>query len=187
MDKRTHKRCIKCRKWKRKDAELDSEGNVIGKAEFGVHADNADGKQVICYSCKSAANNRRRNQNVTTRLRHHIATRCLTQLGSNAPLGFTKDLEGYLGYRISSLVKHLREDLKAREGDHRSLRDAFDDGYHVDHIRPLMLFHVVHGDADNTLVNWDVFRECWAPTNLSAIPGGDNLAKGAKWEERSSG
>ncbi len=169
MDKRTHKRCIKCRTWKLKE-------------DFGAHADNADGKQVICYSCKSAANNRRRNQNVSARLRHHVATRCLSQLGANAPEGFTKDLEHYLGYRISFLVRHLREDLKAREGDDRRLRDAFDDGYHVDHIRPLMSFYVVQEDEGEYQIDWECFRECWAVENLSAIPGSDNLAKGAKWQ-----
>ena len=119
-----------------------------------------------------------REKNVTVRIRHHTATRCTTQLGEHAPEGFVRDLEDYLGYKIKTLVRHLSKDLKDRKGHTRKLRDALNEGYHVDHVRPLSSFPVV----SDLGVDWDAFRECWAVENLSAIPASENLAKGAKYE-----
>jgi len=112
------------------------------------------------------------------RLRHHTATRCLTQLGACAPLGFVGDLEKYLGYTFEKLTRILREELKSREGNDRKLGDALEEGYHIDHIKPLMLYKVVSDDGG---VDWEQFRECWKPSNLRAIPGLENLVKGAKY------
>ncbi len=184
-DKAFFKKCIKCRQWKAKEEHTDENGREWKKA-FGPHADNADGYQVICYQCKGVANTAARNKNVAYRLRHHTGTRCLTQLGEHAPENFVKNLEKYLGYKITALVKYLRKDLKEREGPKRKLRDALDEGYHVDHIIPLSSFKVINvGYVPETqeYVNWDAFRACWAMTNLRAIPGEDNLAKGAKQDE----
>lgn len=167
INRRTHKKCIKCRDVHLKDTH------------FGKHETSSDGYQSICKNCKGDMNKKNRNRNVSQYLRHHIATRCLTQLGECTPSGFTKDLEGYLGYRISHLIKHLREDLQLREGKERKLRDAFDEDYHVDHIYPLSKFSVITIHDGKEDVDWDVFKECWAMSNLSAIPGAENLAKGA--------
>lgn len=185
MDRKTHKKCIKCRK-----ARL--------KMYFGAHDTSSDGHQSICTSCKGTANKKAAKMNPRARLRHHIATRCLDQLGDLAPAELTANLEDYLGYRMSELVDHLRKDLKAREGDNRSLNDALNEGYHIDHIYPLSRYPVIApressqgtagtaGTVDGPLVtevNWRVFRECWAMVNLSAIPAAENLAKGAKVSE----
>jgi len=171
IDKKLYKRCIKCREWK-----LKTEC-------FGTH-NSSDGRQSICYSCKNERNKAAQKKNTTARLRHHIATRCLDQLGSAAPETFTKDLEFHLGYRIAVLVKHLRADLQTREGPKRKLRDALNEGYHIDHIRPLSLYRVVRNKPFSKLptVDWDEFKRCWAITNLSAIPGAENLAKGATYQ-----
>ena len=179
-DKKTQKRCIKCRVWKpREDNEELNE-----KAAFGKHESSSDGLQSICQACKNVANKAARNQNVSARLRHHIATRCLNQLGIYAPEEFTKNLETHLGYKIRTLVKHLRTDLQEREGKGRKLRDALNEGYHVDHKRPLSLYPVIgDGEDGESFINWEVFRECWAIENLSAIPAAENLAKGAKFDE----
>lgn len=172
-DKKTHKKCIKCRQWKPRDGK------------FGKHDTSSDGLQSICSDCKNKANIESRNKNVTARIRHHMSTRCMTQLGEYAPEGFIKDMEKYLGYRITTLVKHLKEDLAKREPD-KKLRDALNEGYHIDHIKPLSLFPVIrkYGTASGEPeVDWEEFQLCWAMKNLSAIPAAENLAKGAKYDE----
>jgi len=174
-DKKIFKKCIKCRQWKRKLPILDENGVKLEKAGFGKHG-SGDGYQSICQDCKNTANKQARTENVTARLRHHIGTRCVTQLGDYVPPKFLANLEDYLGYRIETLVRHLKQDLKAREGSDRRLRDALNEGYHVDHKYPLSRFPViVDGEVD-----WVMFQKCWAIANLSAIPASENLAKGAK-------
>ncbi len=180
-DKKLYKKCIKCRKWlPRVDLREEAGGEFIKRA-FGVHNDAEDGLQTICMKCKHTMNTASRNRNVTARIRHHTATRCLTQLGKQAPQGFAANLETHLGYRIRVLVRHLGADLKSREGPRRKLVDALNEGYHVDHVHPLSRFPVLtKGPSGGEEVNWDVFRECWAISNLRAIPAEENLKKGAK-------
>ncbi len=182
-----YKKCIKCRDWKpRAPLEHPDSGETI-KPGFGKHKDSSDGLQSICFMCKNAMNIKSRQRNVTQRIRHHTGTRCLTQLGDLAPEGLVANLEDYLGYKIISLVRHLSKDLKEREGSKRKLKDALNEGYHIDHIHPLSKFPVItthpleSGFGKGTpIVDWDAFRECWAITNLRAIPADENLAKGAK-------
>lgn len=173
---RTHKKCIKCREWKPREPVFDEAGNQIEPKGFGSHPDSQDGLQTICQPCKSKMNIKSRNRNVTARIRHHTSTRCLAQLGEHAPSNFTANLEEHLGYSIRKLVRHLSQDLKEREGKRRRLVQALDEGYHIDHIYPLSRFPVVRDGK----VNWEEFRRCWDPANLSAIPAQENLQKGAK-------
>ncbi len=186
-DKRLWKKCIKCRRWwPREDLSKTLEDGTTKdfKHGFGSHNDSTDGLQSICMSCKNVMNTTARVKNVSQRVRHHTGTRCLTQLGDLAPEGLVADLEKYLGYRIAKLVKHLGTDLKAREGSSRKLRDALGEGYHIDHIVPLSSFNVIIKPAGmGSSVDWDTFRECWALSNLRAIPAEENLAKGAKHVE----
>ncbi|MEE8598510.1 MAG: hypothetical protein V3S69_03175 [Dehalococcoidales bacterium] len=187
-DKRLYKKCIKCRGWKARDDLTRDDGQEVKKG-FGDHESSSDGLQSICYTCKNTMNTKARAKNPVARIRHHTATRCLTQLGEHAPEGFTADMEEYLGYKITALVKHLGQDLKAREGPTRKLRDALNEGYHIDHIRPLSSFKVINRMVEMTIpglpdsidmgVDWEEFRKCWAMENLSAIPSAENLAKGA--------
>ncbi len=178
-DKRLYKKCIKCRAWKPREDILDDNDNVALKHGFGKHVDSSDGLQSICFSCKNVMNNDARTRNVSARVRHHTGTRCLTQLGKTyTPPQFVANLEDYLGYKITALVKSLSADLKEREGSKRKLKDALNEGYHIDHIRPLSSFPVIV----KGVVNWDAFRECWDIDNLRAIPAGENLAKGATYE-----
>lgn len=178
-NKQLYKKCIKCRQWKpRQDivANPDTEeATIVEKKGFGDH-NSSDGLQSICYTCKNTMNTKAREKNVTARIRHHTATRCLTQLGEHAPETFTADMEHHLGYKITALVKALGKDLKEREGHTRKLRDALNEGYHIDHVRPLSSFNVLV----DALVDWDEFRLCWAISNLKAIPAEENLAKGAQ-------
>jgi hypothetical protein len=190
FDRHTHKKCIKCRKPKARADIIDSETHeVLEKKAFGDH-DSQDGLQSICFDCKNIANAKARNRNVTARIRHHTGTRCLTQLGDLAPEALVADLEKHLGYSIRKLVRHLSEDLKEREGSHRKLRDALNESYHVDHIRPLSSFtviavdHTPEGD-EYEYIDWGEFRKCWAMKNLTAIPAAENLAKGATFEDDS--
>ncbi len=182
-DKKLYKKCIKCRGWKPREDLEDANGTFI-KRGFGKHADSSDGLQSICFLCKNAMGNKAREKNVTARIRHHTGTRCLTQLGKAlTPPNFVANLEDYLGYKISTLVKHLSADLKEREGKSRKLRDALNDGYHIDHIHPLSKFKVIRKSKTlEDTVDWDAFRKCWAITNLRAITAEENLAKGASHE-----
>lgn len=185
-DKKLWKKCIKCRQWKPYITHDDAQGTERKRA-FGKHEGNADGVQVICYSCKTIMGSKARSKNPVQRVRHHTGTRCLTQLGDLAPEGFLTDLEDYLGYRIQRLVKHLSADLKEREGPDRKLRDALEEGYHIDHIHPLSKFKVVvRSQQQVEFVDWDAFKKCWAMENLRAIPATENLQKGAKTDEDNS-
>lgn len=185
-DKKTYKKCIKCRQWRpREDLTIDYEdgSSKTFKRAYGRHEGSTDGLQSICMACKNIMSAVARVKNVTQRVRHHTGTRCLTQLGDAAPENFVADLEKYLGYRIGTLVKHLGEDLKAREGPKRKLRDALQEGYHVDHIIPLSSFKVIQKDQNQIdTVVWEEFKKCWDIENLRAIPADENLAKGAKHE-----
>jgi len=147
-DKKTHKKCIKCRSWKLRAGD---------GARFGKHDTSSDGLQSICYDCKNIANTDARNKNATARVRHHMSTRCMTQLGELAPEGFTRDMEKYLGYRVAALVKHLRKDLAEREGPDVKLRDRLNEGYHIDHIKPLSSFAVVTETAGEKRIDWEEF------------------------------
>lgn len=163
MDAKPRK-CLKCGEKKLGD-------------QFGKNSSSATGRQSYCNACKNALGKRRRDMNVSARLKHHMATRITTQLGPFAPKNLTKNLTEYLGYPISRLVNHLSAELKERENG-KKLRQALIDGYHIDHIRPLSSFKVrLEGGID-----WDVFRECWAIDNLMAISAEVNLAKGASYD-----
>lgn len=197
-DKRIYKKCIKCRGWKPREDILGEDADVDIKRGFGKHASSSDGLQSICLLCKNAMNVKARSRNVTQRIRHHTGTRCLTQLGKIAPKNLVANLEEHLGYKIRTLVRHLSTDLKEREGKGRKLRDALQEGYHIDHIKPLSSFPVIRDEsADPALVgvelaekyegriaiDWGAFRDCWAISNLSAIPSAENLAKGAQFDD----
>lgn len=181
-DVKLYKKCIKCRTWKPRHDIEDDDGNVVEKSGFGQHDGNPDGKQVICMACKNVANVDARKRNVTARVRHHTATRCLAQLGEHAPAKLTENLEKHLGYTITTLVRALGKDLKKREGGQRKLKDALNEGYHIDHIKPLSSFQVLVTSDGATVVDWEVFQECWAVDNLRAIPAQENLQKGAKFD-----
>ncbi len=183
VDKKLYKKCIKCRAWRPREDLTDEHDGHVSKRQFGLHDTSSDGLQSICYSCKNIANTKARSQNASQRIRHHTGTRCMTQLGIHAPREFVKNMEDYLGYKIVKLVKALGKDLKEREGEKRKLRDALNEGYHIDHITPLSSFIIF--DKAGT-VDWDVFRECWSIDNLRAIPAEENLAKGASQDGEAS-
>lgn len=184
VNKKLYKKCIKCRAWRpREDIEDELDGH-IQKRQFGLHESSSDGLQSICYSCKNIMSSRAKSKNASQRIRHHTGTRCITQLGDLAPTQFIMCMEDYLGYKIVALVKALGKDLKEREGPKRKLRDALNEGYHIDHIVPLSSFKVIQEyEGSPPTVDWDKFRECWAITNLRAIPADENLAKGATTDD----
>lgn len=164
--RKTHKKCIKCHCRR-------------PKAYFGQHSSSGDGLQSYCKFCKNALGKKRREGKPAHRLKHHMSTRITSQLGKLCPDNLTEDLETHLGYTMNSLVRHLREELHKDEGPNRKLQDALEEGYHVDHIKPLSSYIVIiEGQID-----WQVFRACWAINNLKAIPASVNLSKGAKYEE----
>ena len=157
-----HKRCAKCRELKPISA-------------FPKHDTSGDGYASYCKRCRNGLNQKRRRDNPVARLKHHIATRVQKQLEDckvpEIPAGLTRDLEIYLGYSITELVKKLTEELKR---DHNiTLKEAFRQGWHLDHIHPLWTYKVKEvGDI--------TFKECWAICNLKMVPSEVNLAKGGK-------
>ena len=161
------KRCIKCHHRKKLE-------------EFGSHDDTEDGHQSYCKTCKNLLGKKRLQKNVSARLHHHMSTRITSQLGSLCPTNLTRDLEEYLGYPMGMLVKVLRERL-SEDYPGKKLRDVLNDGWHVDHIQPLMSFPIVSSEGTEAAkVDWNTFRRCWALTNLRAIPAEENLSKGSK-------
>ncbi len=163
--KKTHKRCIKCH-------------CTRPKAYFGKHASSGDGLQSYCKFCKNALGKKRREGKAVHRLKHHMSTRITSQLGKLCPERLTEDLEEYLDYTMKTLVRHLRERLHEDEGPDRKLQDALEEGYHIDHIRPLSSYNVIR----NGTIDWPCFRLCWRIDNLKAIPATENLIKGAKYD-----
>ncbi len=151
-------------------------GKKQGLENFAKHDTSSDGYQSYCKQCKSNMHKRKRKKNITFRIKHHFATRIKDQLGNACPQHLSRDLEEYLGYRISKLRSHLGEELQLREGI--TVREAFERGYHIDHVRPLSSFHCAEVDSEAGL---ELFRECWAITNLVLISAEENLAKGAKY------
>lgn len=151
------KKCVTC-------SELKS------RTEFALHDTSSDGRASVCNQCRNDANNERRRTNPVHRLKHHMAVRVEKQLGIHCPIGYQRDLEQYLGYRIQQLVDKLEEDLK-KEG--MTLARAFKADWHLDHIVPLHSFNVTHIVSQS-------FQDCWAMHNLKMIPSEVNLAKGGK-------
>lgn len=143
---------------------------------FPPHPDTADGLAAWCKDCRAVLRKRRNQNNMQARLKHHFAARMTQQLLDSGtskedipPL--VANMESYLGYKMVDLVRYLGDDIQEREG--MSLKEAFDSGYHVDHITPLSKF-LPHEIGDST------FRRCWSMDNLRAIPAVDNLKKGSK-------
>ncbi len=156
------KKCVKC--GEKKPTEL-----------FPKHSGSSDGFAAYCNSCKNDKHKERRKKNLSFRLKHHIATRVLKQISrDNQPQNFTTNLEIYLGYRIFQLKKALSADLRMRE--HITLREAFEKGYHLDHIKPLSHFHP-------QIPSDQAFKDCWAIKNLRMISAEENLAKGANYPQ----
>ncbi len=141
---------------------------------FPKHPDTADGLAAWCKDCRAVLRKRRNQTNMVARLKHHFAARItqqLTDAGIQDIPPLVAEMESYLGYKMSDLVRYLEEDIQEREN--MSLKIAFGKGYHVDHIVPLSAFPLVKiGDES--------FQACWAIDNLRAIPAADNLKKGSK-------
>lgn len=144
--------------------------------EFYKSPDSSDGYQAYCRTCKNGLHKKRRQKNISFRLKHHFATRITKQLGAAAPIGISKNLEMLLGYNMRELKKSLDKEIQEREGI--SLREGINNGYHVDHIKPLSTFDVISPDGT---VDWGTFRECWRVSNLKLISAEANLQKGAKY------
>lgn len=146
-------------------------GRIAPVTEFGSNSSSSTGYQSYCRKCKNANHAKNQANNMEMRLRHHFYTRMCTTL-REVPDDLYPNLEGYLGYRLKDLVKALDKDCREAYGF--NLRKAVNaHGYHIDHRKPLSSF-----EASTALEVG--FRECWAITNLKAIPSEENLAKGAK-------
>ncbi len=146
----------------------------LAEKQFAKHSGSSDGRASYCNTCRNALNTKRRKENAGFRLKHHIATRCLKQLKSTpngTPPELTRHLETYLGYRIWQLRIKLDNELRKNEGI--NLKDAIEEGYHLDHIRPLSSFKPQRAGDEQ-------FVACWAIKNLKMIPAAENLSKGAK-------
>ncbi len=153
------KLCTKCKTYK-----------PVGR--FPPHKDTKDGLAAHCKDCRAVLRKRRNDTNFEARLKHHFAARMAQQLqGMDELPPLVANMESYVGYKMKDLVVYLGADLFEREGI--TLADAFERGYHIDHIVALSTFPVKH-------VNDKAFKECWAMDNLRAISSEDNLKKGSK-------
>jgi len=158
------KKCSKCYK-------------TLPTSEFGANSTTYDGFQTWCRTCRNQVHVDRRKKDLAHRIQHHFHTRMTEQLGrcpGGVPENLWANMETYLGYTFRELKHALNSELRAREGI--GLKEGLiHRGYHIDHIRPLASFVIVS-------VNDPTFRECWAISNLKAIPSADNLAKGSRYE-----
>ena len=140
---------------------------------FPPHPSTADRKAAWCKDCRAVLRKRRNQENMVARLKHHFAARMTQQLKDNGVTDIPPlvlEMESYLGYKMADLVTYLDDDIRDREDI--SLHQAFNKGYHVDHITPLSKFPF--GEiGDKT------FRKCWSMDNLRAIPAQENLKKGS--------
>ena len=153
------KKCAKC-------------GEAQPVTNFAKHTTSSDGRASYCNNCRNNLGAKRRKKNLAYKLRHHIHARIIKYSYTNGiPKGLVTDLERYLGYSMFQLKKYLQKDLFDREGI--TLREAFDRGYHREHITPLSSYDIKDiGDRE--------FLQCWEMTNLRMITAEENLAKGAK-------
>lgn len=143
-----------------------------GIADFPKHSGDSEERGSYCRKCKNALAKERRITDAGARLRHYIVTRIKNELPKDKiPKDIHTNLEKYLGYRLFQLKKHLREDLKSREGI--TLVKSFREGYHMDHRVPHKSFNITEVDSQ-------AFRDCWHYSNLWMIDATTNLKKGAK-------
>jgi hypothetical protein len=153
-------------------------GNVKDIDDFGSNSTSSDGRQSYCRKCRNNLHKERRTEDIGRRIRHHFCTRITYQLkliGRPPPDHLFNDLEKYLGYKIWQLEANLHAQTKAEYGI--SLKTALTvRGFHIDHRRPLSSFPV------KSILDAS-FQECWAISNLKAIPAAENLAKGSKYDE----
>ena len=143
------------------------------KKDIGKFPEHGDGeKGSYCRACKNELSKERRIVDAGARLRHYIVTRIKNEMPKEkVPADIHTNLEHYLGYKLFQLKKHLRLELKEREGI--SLVKSFRLGYHMDHRRPHKSFDIQEvGDA--------AFKKCWYFENLWMIDATINLKKGAK-------
>lgn len=140
--------------------------------DFPKNSDSSDGYSAYCRDCKNELSKQRRLKDAKARFKHIIMSRLRNEFRKEElPKDLEKNLEHYLGYPLFELRKKVREEVQA-EG--HTLYQCFEEGWHLDHRRPLSSFpkHQI-GDS--------VFKECWAIGNLKLIPALENLQKGAKY------
>lgn len=143
------------------------------KKEINKFPEHGDGeKGSYCRACKNELSKERRIVDAGARLRHYIVTRIKNEMSKEkVPADIHTNLEHYLGYRLYMLKKHLRTELKEREGI--SLVKSFRLGYHMDHVLPHKSFNIIEvGDEE--------FKKCWYYTNLKMLSAEKNLKKGTK-------
>lgn len=153
------KRCAKC--GEKKDVN-----------EFTKHSTSSDGRAAYCKGCKNNLAKERRLRDPIARITHYTVTRIKNEWPKEKiPKDLQTNLEGYLGYKLHTLKKELRNDVQARYG--QTLIKCFKDGYHLDHIQP-------HSSFTPVEIGDDEFKRQWAISNLRLIPSLENLQKGAK-------
>jgi len=79
--------------------------------------------------------------------------------------------EELVGYTANDLKEHLEKQFK----NGLTWDIFFEEGYHIDHIKPQSLFHYETPEDDE-------FQECWALENLQPLKRKENLIKGNRYE-----
>jgi hypothetical protein len=148
-------------------------GAIKDASEFGSNSTSSTGYQSYCRECKNENHAKNQAANLPMRLRHHFYTRMCTTL-TEVPDDLYTNMEDYLGYRFKELVRGLDKDCAMDYGF--NLKKALNiHKFHIDHRKPLTLFLPYTAESIE-------FRECWAVSNLKAIPSSENLAKGSKFD-----
>lgn len=151
--------CVKCNEKK----DID---------KFPIHDSDSGERGSYCRACKNELSKERRIVDAGARFRHYIVTRIKNEMPKEKiPKDIHTNLEHYLGYKLYELKKHVRTELKEREGI--PLVKSFRLKYHLDHRKPHKSFNIQEvGDEE--------FKKCWHFTNLWMIDAETNLKKGAK-------
>lgn len=81
----------------------------------------------------------------------------------------TKGIFESVGYSVDELMSHLESKFKGG-----MTWDNYGKYWHVDHIKPVVMFNYECQDDDE-------FKECWALNNLQPLYARENLSKGSKY------
>ena len=111
----------------------------------------------------------RRRDDPSWRLKCNVSRIIYQALKAN---GWTKggSTFDYLPYSPEGLMEHLEKQF-----DEHMTRDNYGTYWHIDHIKPHVMFNYDSLDHPD-------FQKCWALENLRPLKASENMSKGSFWE-----